>query len=63
MGVFVERATSGGAGQCVMTVCSVEEGLGTFAVAGAAGEGSDRMGVPSGSGVDPVVHKENSHDR
>ena len=46
-----------------MTVCSVEEGLGTFAVAGAAGEGSDRMGVPSGSGVDPVVHKENSHDR
>lgn len=51
-----ERAISGGAGQCAVTVHSVEEGLGTFAFADAAGDGGDRTTGVS-LGVDPVIHK------
>ena len=61
MGVCVERAISGGAVRCVVIVCSVEEELGTFAFADAAGDGGDWMGVSSG--VDPMIHRENSHGR
>ena len=50
----VEQAIFGDAEQCVETVCSVEEGPGTFAfadVAGDGGDGNERVLL----GVGPVI--------
>lgn len=53
----VEPTTFGDAGQCVKTVCSVEEGPGTFAFAGTLSDGGDGASVSSGLGplITPII--------